>query len=44
MVVNGSIWMYAEVIVANDYGPLELFTAETAAGPCEMPTTFGTFC
>lgn len=33
MVVNGSIWMYAEVIVANDYGPLELFTAETAAGP-----------
>ena len=25
MVVNGSIWMYAEVII-NDYGPLVLFT------------------
>ena len=33
MVVNGSIWMYAEVIVANDYGPLELFTADSPDGP-----------
>ena len=33
MVVNGSIWMYAEIIVANDYGPLALFTADSPAGP-----------
>ena len=32
--VNGSIWMYAEApIVANDYGPLALFTADRPEGP-----------
>jgi hypothetical protein len=34
MEVNGSIWMYAEApIVADDYGPLSLFTAPSPEGP-----------